>query len=88
MSKCIFCGRDFEPTPSAPHRKYCSIACYDRSKSLKTLNDWIREAEECNLDYGTYRGLIEQGKTFAELKSRADSRHQPAHSHINKHCNY
>lgn len=36
----------------------------------KTLADWCREADECNLDYGTYRGLIAQGKSFDELKAQ------------------
>lgn len=88
MAKCIFCGREFRPSQNTPLRKYCSIDCYNRCKEPKTLDDWIREAAECNLDYGTYRGLVEQGKTYAELKTRADNQHQPAHSHINKHCNY
>lgn len=39
---------------------------------VKTLDDWIREAAACNLDYGTYRGLIEQGKTFDQLKAEAE----------------
>lgn len=48
----------------------------------KTLADWCREANECNLDYGNYRALIESGKTFGELKANADSRQLPAHSHL------
>ena len=36
----------------------------------KSLDDWIREAAECNLDYGNYRAQIELfGKTFEELKA-------------------
>ena len=50
----------------------------------KTLADWCREANECNLDYGNYRALIESGKTFDELKANADSRQFPAHSHLRK----
>lgn len=48
----------------------------------KTLADWCKEAAECNLDYGNYRALIESGKTFEELKARADSRQLPTHSHL------
>ena len=47
----------------------------------KTLDDWCREAAECNLDYGNYRALIESGKTFAELKANAESRNIACHSH-------
>lgn len=41
----------------------------------KTMADWLREADECNLDYGTYRTQIEQfGKTYEELKAQAENR--------------
>ena len=46
----------------------------------KTLSEWAREAEECNLDYGTYRAMIAQGRTYEELKANAKYRHRPAHS--------
>ena len=48
----------------------------------KSLDDWCREAAECNLDYGNYRALIESGKTFDELKARADSHQFQTHSHL------
>ena len=48
----------------------------------KSLDDWCREAAECNLDYGNYRALITQGKSFDELKAQAPFRQTPAHSHI------
>ena len=49
-------------------------------KPTKTLAEWLREAAECNLDYGTYRTLVEiQGKTLDELK--AQHRHTSAHAH-------
>ena len=49
-------------------------------KPVKSLEDWIREADECNLDYGTYRTLVELcGMTFDELK--ADRRSPQTHSH-------
>lgn len=51
-------------------------------KPTKTLDDWCREAAECNLDYGTYRALVElQGKTFDELKAQSPFRHTSAHAH-------
>lgn len=34
----------------------------------KPMDEWIREASECGLDYGTYRTLIEQGKTLSKSK--------------------
>ena len=42
----------------------------NRHTSPKTLDDWLREADACGLDYGTYRALIAQGKTFEQLKRR------------------
>lgn len=35
----------------------------------KPLDEWIREASECGLDYGTYRQLRESGKSYDELKA-------------------
>lgn len=49
----------------------------------KTLDDWAREADECNLDYGTYRALIAAGKTFEQLK--AERRSPQTHSHCRRH---
>lgn len=49
-------------------------------KPVKSLEDWIREARECNLDYSTYRTLVELcGMTFDELK--AERRRVQTHSH-------
>ena len=55
-----------------------------KPKPAKTLEQWAREAAECNLDYGTYRGLIQLGKTYEELKATADTRHLQAHSSIKR----
>ena len=52
-------------------------------KPTKSLTEWSNEAAECNLDYGTYRALIEQGKTFDELKAQRD--HRPVHMHAHGH---
>ena len=39
-------------------------------KPTKPLSEWISEARECNMDYGTYRAQIEVfGKTFAQCKA-------------------
>ena len=39
----------------------------------KTFADWSREATECGMDYGNYRMQVEVfGKTYEELKARAD----------------
>lgn len=93
---CDSCGKKF--VTSSKKKRYCSSEClYNCSKPqcesppmskpkprTKTLADWCREANECNLDYGNYRALIESGKTFDELKANADSRQLPAHSHLRK----
>lgn len=95
---CEECGKEFEPRLST--QRYCSPQCaeiYIKPKSTaksqpksqpksqgKALSDWCREAAECNLDYGNYRALIESGKNFDELKSRADSRGVSGHSHHRK----
>lgn len=50
-----------------------------KPKTGKTLEDWAREADDCNLDYGTYRALIATGRTFEQLK--ADRRSPQIHSH-------
>lgn len=50
-----------------------------QGKPVKTLDDWVREAADCNLDYGTYRALIAAGNTFDQLK--AVNRHPQTHSH-------
>lgn len=53
-------------------------------KPVKALSAWCKEADECNLDYGTYRTLVElHGKTFEELKAQAETRCLPTHSRIN-----
>ena len=54
-----------------------------QGKPVKTISDWAREADECNLDYGTYRALIAQGKTFEQLK--AERRSPQPHSHCRRH---
>ena len=98
MKKCPYCGDDFLATTS--RRKFCSPACrikyyntkhflpheipQDKTIPSKTLSDWVREADECNLDYGSYRALIAMGKSFEQLKATADTRATKAHSHIRR----
>lgn len=55
-------------------QKAAELATRAAGGHVKTLGDWIREAAACGFDYGTYRGLIAQGKTFAELKADAERR--------------
>lgn len=52
----------------------------------KSLDDWCREASLCNLDYGTYRALIQAGKSFDDLHKLADRRNPQIHAH--KHYNF
>ena len=54
-------------------------------KPVKTLDDWAREARECNLDYGTYRALIDAGKTLEEIKAIYGNRTLATHSHCQRH---
>ena len=95
--KCVICGKEF--TPKASTHKYCSALCrenscgrlharharIDKPKAAPTsLDEWIRKAQECNLDYGTYRALIAQGKTHEQLLADADKRSMPTHAHNHK----
>lgn len=95
---CEFCGKIFDPAKG--NARFCSRKCYDAwriapkeskqepAEPPKPLTDWIREAKECNLDYGTYRGLIEQGKTFDQLKALAPSRNPGIHSRSHRSPTY
>ncbi len=76
------CRYDYISKPCVP--KFKAKPQPKHTKSTKTLEQWAREAAECNLDYGTYRGLIQLGKTYEELKATADNRHLPAHSSIKR----
>ena len=74
-------------------RRKLAARCYIRPTNIETpkpqgksLADWCREADECNLDYGTYRGLIEQGHTFDELK--AQNRPFQIHARRTTHHSY
>lgn len=95
LNTCVYCGVLFNPKYS--NTRFCSKKCYDKwrrrgkksipdesSEPKKPLSDWIREAKECNLDYGTYRALINAGKSFDELKSQANSRSPRVHNRSHK----
>ena len=53
-------------------------------KPKKKMADWEREARDCNLDYGTYRGLIAAGKTFDELKALYAEHVPPTHARASR----
>lgn len=48
----------------------------------KPMSEWVKEAAECNLDYGTYRAFRNMGKTYEELKATASSRQAAAHNRM------
>ena len=92
--KCSFCGKDFVFSRGGcvmNGKPFCSDKCRTRFKKglfhlrpvhdNKSLSDWVREARECNLDYGTYRALRNLGKSFEELKATAANRQMPTHAH-------
>lgn len=93
LPNCLQCGRKFKPASSHPSQAFCSRSCYNKHRAgsnppnskkptaTKPLEQWTKEAAECNLDYGSYRAFINSGKTFEELKSTAHLRTLPAHSH-------
>lgn len=76
---CPFCLKQF--TPEHGKQRYCSKLCENRYRDGrfhlrppkeivgKPLDEWVREASECGLDYGTYRQLRENGKSYDELKA-------------------
>ena len=76
--KCPNCNKEFfqKDFYRLTFKKFCSLKCEneynarDNPSKPKTLDDWSREANDCKLDYGTYRALIGMGKTFEELKNR------------------
>ena len=87
LEYCLSCGKAFSRRECNMNTKFCCNTCYKEyrkkrpkpAKSGKTMADWTREARECNLDYGTYRGLIAMGKTYEELKEQAAQRVERVH---------
>lgn len=91
--KCLFCGAYFSTVTRK--KDFCSLKCaqayqeeLEAKRLSKTLADWCREADECNLDYGNYRALIGAGKTFEELKANADKRGIRYYSHGKIHSTH
>ena len=86
--KCACCGRVFTPMNGKLHQMFCSQACREKfqseklKKKSKPLELWTKEAAECNLDYGSYRALINAGKTFEELKATSHLRTLPTHAKL------
>lgn len=76
-TQCLNCGKTYRITGEWRSPNFCCDACgvnyrwkqkHGKTTPEKTLSDWANEAKACELDYGTYRGLIASGKTFEELK--------------------
>ena len=77
--RCRFCGRSFQAKSHT--RIYCSEECRKKQHAArywyveqprtdgKKFAQLAREAADCNLDYGTYRALIEQGRTYSQIKA-------------------
>jgi len=64
------------------HKAWVAAKAARRQKyGGKTLGQWIQESTACNLDYETYRALIEQGKTYEELLAQAPNRQVRIHQH-------
>lgn len=92
---CQLCGKDFQPHNSQLYCDQCRADIKTNgftkpktvvhhpppAKHSKSLEQWVAEANACNLDYGSYRALINQGKSFDELKASACLRRLPTHSH-------
>ena len=74
------CGKSYRREKFVKPENEPKPAPKPKPKQYKTLSDWAREADECNLDYGTYRGLITAGKTFEELKAVSDNRAIATHA--------
>ena len=85
---CLNCGREYLTDDAEVC--FCSTRCsleyhglvpreHSKNRSGRQLSDIVREARECNLDYGTYRAYLNMGKTFEELKLLAPVRNPPVH---------
>ena len=98
VKNCEICGKEFKPVNGS--QKCCSPECSIGERRRKThaksapptsdksLEQWCKEAAECNLDYGNYRALITSGKTFEELKAQAASRCVQIHAHGRVHSTH
>lgn len=72
---CKNCKKRISQIVYNRYKSFCSARCEKEYKlkfsdgEPKTLDDWVREATECGLDYGNYRALISMGKTYEQIKS-------------------
>ena len=85
---CLNCGREYRTDDAGD--PFCSTRCsleyhglvpreHNKNRSGRQLSDVVREARECNLDYGTYRAYLNMGKTFEEVKLLAPIRNPQVH---------
>ncbi len=95
--KCEMCGAEF--IPSRGGQLMCAKCIREErqkkelvtkaveqaeNKPVKKPEDWEREARECGIDYGTYRGLVTVfGKTKEEIKALHGGS-ETAHAHAGK----
>jgi len=73
----LFCStkcRSKEPHINHAQNKAQALTDKAVKRPTKTLDDWAREAFACGIDYGTYRALIDRGKTYEQLKAQYESR--------------
>lgn len=87
---CLNCGREYLTDDAGD--SFCSTRCsleyhgqverkHSKKRSDGRFSEVVREARECNLDYGTYRAYLNMGKTFEELKMLAPMRNPQVHQH-------
>ena len=85
---CLNCGREYLTDDAGD--SFCSTRCsleyhgqverkHSKNRSDRQLSEIVREARECNLDYGAYRAYLNMGKTFEELKELAPLRNPQVH---------
>lgn len=88
--KCEQCGAEFQI--KMRNQLFCDkcrkkkelvtkAVAQAENKPVKKPEDWVREADECGIDYGTYRGLVTVfGKTKEEIKALYGG-NETAHAH-------
>ena len=67
-AQCLNCKKSYTVTQEWRSPDFCCNTCktnyywkrkFGKPDPEKTLDDWVREADACGLDYGAYRGMIE-----------------------------
>lgn len=75
--RCPNCKKEFVWKNHLQEKRFCSTRCENDYKARfpngdpsapKSLDQWVKEADECGMDYGNYRALIGMGRTYEELK--------------------